>query len=119
MTTGIQAALLRRGLPADRIHVEHFDVPATTVHHDPAAPPHNRNITIVHNGTPSRVVAYPGDTVLDSGLRAGLDLPYACRAGVCGTCRAVTAAEPQPILACQTHPAPGATIDFDAAGPVA
>ena len=29
-----------------------------------------------------------GDKVLDTALAAGLDLPYACRGGVCCTCRA-------------------------------
>jgi ring-1,2-phenylacetyl-CoA epoxidase subunit PaaE len=28
-------------------------------------------------------------TVLDAGLRAGLDLPYSCKGGVCSTCRVV------------------------------
>ncbi len=31
----------------------------------------------------------PGETVLHAGLRAGLDLPYECASGGCGSCRAV------------------------------
>lgn len=33
--------------------------------------------------------AAPGQTLLDAGLAAGLCLPYQCRTGDCGTCRAV------------------------------
>lgn len=31
----------------------------------------------------------PGETVLEAAQRAGIALPYSCRAGVCGSCRAV------------------------------
>ena len=38
----------------------------------------------------ARVLRLPfeGPAVLDAGLAAGLDLPFACKAGVCCTCRA-------------------------------
>jgi CDP-4-dehydro-6-deoxyglucose reductase, E3 len=31
----------------------------------------------------------PGETVLEAAQRAGIALPYSCRAGVCGSCKAV------------------------------
>ena len=39
----------------------------------------------LHPG-PARVGAKPGETLLEAGLRAGLALPYDCRAGGCGLC---------------------------------
>ncbi|CAK0030776.1 phenylacetyl-CoA 2-monooxygenase electron transfer component [Burkholderia pseudomallei] len=63
---------------------------------------------------------YEGASLLDVGLRAGLALPYACKGGVCCTCRAKVlegevrmeknyTLEPQEIadgfvLTCQCHP---------------
>jgi ring-1,2-phenylacetyl-CoA epoxidase subunit PaaE len=35
----------------------------------------------------SLVVPRRGHSVLDAALAAGIDIPYACRSGVCGTCR--------------------------------
>jgi ring-1,2-phenylacetyl-CoA epoxidase subunit PaaE len=29
-----------------------------------------------------------GEPILDAALRNGIDVPYSCRSGVCGTCRA-------------------------------
>jgi ring-1,2-phenylacetyl-CoA epoxidase subunit PaaE len=45
-------------------------------------------LTVVLDGK-SHEVPMAGDAkVLDSALNAGLDLPYACKGGVCCTCRA-------------------------------
>jgi len=71
-----------------------------------------------------------GPTILEAAIQAGADLPYACRAGVCASCRAklikgkVTMdqnysladeeIEQGFILACQSHPASEKLIiDFD------
>ena len=43
-----------------------------------------RHITL-HPG-PARISARPNETLLEAGLRAGLKLPYDCRAGGCGLC---------------------------------
>jgi ring-1,2-phenylacetyl-CoA epoxidase subunit PaaE len=71
-----------------------------------------------------------GPTILEAAITAGADLPYACRAGVCATCRAKLVEgkvymdqnysladeeiEQGFILACQSHPASEKlVIDFD------
>ncbi len=43
-------------------------------------------------GGDSTVPCRPGETLLHAGLRAGLDLPYECASGGCGSCRAVLVA---------------------------
>jgi ring-1,2-phenylacetyl-CoA epoxidase subunit PaaE len=73
---------------------------------------------------------YNGEAILDAALKLGADLPFACKGGVCATCRAklVTgevimdnnyALEPEEvkngyILTCQSHPrSEKIIIDFD------
>lgn len=75
-------------------------------------------------------LAFDGDSILDAALKQGADLPFACKGGVCATCRAklvqgeVTmkvnyALEPEEvaqgfILTCQSHPVTdNVVIDFD------
>jgi ring-1,2-phenylacetyl-CoA epoxidase subunit PaaE len=90
MVTEGRQALLDLGAPAERVHVElfHADAPAPR-------PPREggrqdaAEVTVVLNGRSSRL-AVDGDseTVLDAVLRSRPDAPFACRGGVCGTCRA-------------------------------
>ncbi|HKU47605.1 MAG TPA: 2Fe-2S iron-sulfur cluster-binding protein [Burkholderiales bacterium] len=42
---------------------------------------------ITLEGHAQPVPAQPGDTLLDSLLRAGLPFPFACQTGNCGSCR--------------------------------
>lgn len=89
------------------------------------------NVTIRLDGTSFEFdLAYGGDTILDAALKQGADLPFACKGGVCCTCRAkVTegsvdmevnyALEPDDlannfVLTCQAHPrSEKVFIDFD------
>ncbi|WP_207427395.1 2Fe-2S iron-sulfur cluster-binding protein [Pedobacter sp. SYSU D00535] len=41
------------------------------------------------NGTKTEVQVKSGQSLLDAGLAAGLNLPYSCKGGVCGNCAAV------------------------------
>ncbi len=94
MTEAVTASLRSRGMEKEQIKTEHFA----------AAPRGPRRIaTSVENGSASECTAYAildgqrrtfaiekgKETVLDAGLRQGLDLPYSCKGGVCSTCRVV------------------------------
>jgi len=73
---------------------------------------------------------FDGDTILDGALKLGADLPFACKGGVCSTCRAKLiegevememnwALEPEEveqgfILTCQSHPkTEKVVVDYD------
>ena len=85
---------------------------------------------IVSDGVRTEVPVLEGEPILDAALRAGLDLPHSCRAGMCSTCRArITEGsvrmdvnyglepwetEAGYVLTCQAHPAPGRVVaDYD------
>ena len=95
MSEAVEAAALRLGVQADRIHVERFVSqhdgkarrPAPRPGTAPTARPTARAALIV-DGKRRDVPVAEGETILDAALRAGLDLPYACRGGMCSTCRA-------------------------------
>lgn len=130
-----RAALEALGVPAGRVHAELFTpgTPAKSARRPVAVPPDMAGIAvaITHDGQSHNVLLRPGETVLEAGERAGLDLPFSCRGGMCCTCRArITQGEAsmdvnfslEPwevaagfVLACQCRPAGGALgIDFDA-----
>jgi ring-1,2-phenylacetyl-CoA epoxidase subunit PaaE len=88
-----QAALLAAGVPAERIHVERFGVPpeaasmaAAESHTGDAS---QARVTIVRDGLTREVPYVAADrNLLAAAARAGLDVPYSCKSGVCATCRA-------------------------------
>jgi len=135
LVTGAQEVLAELGVPRSRVHVELFyvdDVPPEPVRHEDAAVEgESAEATVVLDGRTS-VLALPKDRpVLDSAQRSRPDLPFACKGGVCGTCRArITAGEVHMrrnfaledsevaagyALTCQSLPVSDElTVDFDA-----
>jgi ring-1,2-phenylacetyl-CoA epoxidase subunit PaaE len=123
------------GVPADRVHQELFyvdDVPPEPVRHeDEVYDGPTSEVTVVLDGR-SSTLTLPRDTpVLDAAQRNRPDLPFACKGGVCGTCRALItsgegrmrrnfALDPSEVakgnvLTCQTLPiSDSLTVDYDA-----
>lgn len=94
MPDDVRSELLAQGLQDGQIHLERFGVPypragAQPVTKKPAAAD-ARDVTVIVDGKRLRLeLAEGGPSVLDAALKAGADLPYACKAGVCCTCRAM------------------------------
>ena len=130
-------ALVALGVPSDRIHVEYFSVDGSPVEAPRGAeaaraasetPVATAHITLY--GAQYDVPVAAGETIIDAGLRAGLEMPYSCRGGMCCTCRAMLvqgevrmdqnySLEPWElkagfVLTCQSHPTtPMVTLDYD------
>ena len=90
MLETLPIALQAMGVPADRIHTERF-TPASAPRPAAIVPPNApafATATIIHEGKTREIPIAAGEAVLDAGMRAGLDLPWSCRGGMCSTCRA-------------------------------
>ena len=93
MITSCAAACEGAGVAHDRVHKELFGVPvkqATASSADePLASDDVAQVSVIADGI-ERVlnVGYRGAPILEVALAAGIDVPYACKAGVCCTCRA-------------------------------
>jgi ring-1,2-phenylacetyl-CoA epoxidase subunit PaaE len=134
MVTDAMAVLAELGVPAEQVHRELFyveDLPPEQEHHEEKPLTGGAEATIVLDGR-STTATIPWDTpVLDAAQRVRPDLPFACKGGVCGTCRARLVAgevrmrrnfalEPAEVaagfvLTCQSLPvSEDLTVDYDA-----
>ncbi len=134
MLEDARSVLAELGVPAARVHFELFyvDAPPPELHRAGATLiGATTEVTIVLDGLTTTAPLPRDKPVLDGAQATRSDLPFACKGGVCGTCRArVTegevdmrrnyALEPAEIeagfvLTCQSYPlADRATVDFDA-----
>jgi ring-1,2-phenylacetyl-CoA epoxidase subunit PaaE len=92
MVTDAQGVLDEAGVPRDRVHQELFyvdDLPPEPVRHDePVLEGVRSEVTVVLDGRTTTVSLTRDTPVLDGAQRSRPDLPFACKGGVCGTCRA-------------------------------
>src|SRR5262249_12150748 len=82
----VQAGLDQRGIDSGWVFIERFALPDDAGAAGAAS--ETESVTIRLEGRKRRLRYEPGDTILDAARRAGLDPPFSCQAGNCGTCMA-------------------------------
>src|SRR5438270_1297565 len=92
MSEDIEATCRHVGIAAERIHVERFvsglggkPRPKAAV---PVSAPPKAIASLIIDGKRREVPVAEGEAILDAATRAGVDLPFACKGGMCSTCRA-------------------------------
>ena len=135
----VRQQLISLHVAEEKLHIELFTSPEQPkVAHDSWVKEHSNDepaisqVTIVIEGEEYEfALPYNGDSILDAAMKQGANLPYACKGGVCCTCRAKVmegkvdmevnyALEKDEvvegyILTCQSHPrSPKVLVDFDA-----
>jgi ring-1,2-phenylacetyl-CoA epoxidase subunit PaaE len=134
MVTDAAGVLSGLGVRSERVHRELFwvgDDPPAQVTHDDGPAIDGASVTVALDGRSSTFTLPAGTPILDGAQRVRPDLPFACKGGVCGTCRArVTrgeavmrrnyALEPREVeagyvLTCQALPrSDEIAVDYDA-----
>jgi ring-1,2-phenylacetyl-CoA epoxidase subunit PaaE len=92
MMHGVSAALQEAGLPKEQIRIELFAASIAKHEHKPrkaeAGERHQTEVTVIMDGSASSyTMDRDKESVLDAGLRAGLEMRWSCKGGVCSTCR--------------------------------
>ena len=135
MMDAAESVLVSQGILRERIHIERFTAgrPSEAMVAQLAAAQEQaagQAISVTLDGR-TRKIEFDGSSILDSARAAGLPAPFACKAGVCATCRAkVTAGKVEMavhygltdeeiadgyVLTCQSVPAGDVVaVDYDA-----
>jgi ring-1,2-phenylacetyl-CoA epoxidase subunit PaaE len=93
MNDEVEAALLAGGVPEGRIHIERFGLApqagGAVVHQAQPGDAEAAKVVIIRDGF-RREIDFRKDqpSILDAASAAGMEVPFSCTSGVCGTCRA-------------------------------
>ncbi len=130
LVEGAERALRGLGVARSRIHQEIFHVDGGMAPVTTASAPAHSTVTARLDGRGGTWPVQAGESLLDTVLRNRPDAPYACKGGVCGTCRAFLVSgevrmdrnyaleseetEAGYVLACQSRPVTERVeLDFD------
>ncbi|MER5990125.1 1,2-phenylacetyl-CoA epoxidase subunit PaaE [Streptomyces viridosporus] len=130
LVEGAERALRGLGVARSRIHQEIFHVDTGTAPAAVTPAPAHSTVTARLDGRGGTWPVQAGESLLETVLRNRPDAPYACKGGVCGTCRAFLVSgevrmdrnfaleaeetEAGYVLACQSHPVTEEVeLDFD------
>jgi ring-1,2-phenylacetyl-CoA epoxidase subunit PaaE len=130
LVTAVHEALVADGVDPGTIHTELFHAESLPTAAAAVTATTGTEATATLGGLRTAFTVEPGEHVLDALLRVRGDAPYACKGGVCGTCRAHLvegevsmdanwALEPDElaagyVLTCQSRPTRGPLVlDYD------
>ncbi len=124
MILGLKDSLIEKGIEENKVHFELFTTPGISKkqqENKEVLPSISSNVSIILDGDTIDIELNSTDeNILDAALKAGADLPFACKGGVCCTCKAKIIegsasmdvnyalekdeVEAGYILTCQSHP---------------
>ncbi|MFY7864741.1 1,2-phenylacetyl-CoA epoxidase subunit PaaE [Roseateles sp.] len=93
MNEAAEATLRASGVDESRIHVERFGTPEMQAgqpapHQSLAGDADSARVTVIRDGISREIEFSKSDaSLLDAAARAGMDVPFSCKSGVCSTCR--------------------------------
>jgi ring-1,2-phenylacetyl-CoA epoxidase subunit PaaE len=137
MIFSVRDYLYAQGMPADHVHFELFTIPGQK-----KSVVETKQVEVADEGPKAKVsvkldgilfdfeLGLESESILDAALKQGADLPFACKGGVCCTCKArllegkvnmdvnwgleQDEIEQGFILTCQSHPVTEkVVVDFD------
>ncbi len=94
MILGVKDALIEEGMKPEQVHFELFTTPGGGTKKETTSSTADEQeiaakVTIIIDGDEMDInLSSKGQTILDAAQNAGADLPFACKGGVCCTCKA-------------------------------
>lgn len=91
MTMAVKNSLEAAGVPSEKIKLELFTTAGAAAAQAPTSPtPHfEATVKVIQDGMEfDFIMPSETTTLLDAAMRAGADLPFSCKGGVCSTCKA-------------------------------
>ena len=125
MILGVKDSMIANGINEKKVHFELFTTPGVKKTEEKTHSGNEQeissNVSIILDGDTLDIsLSSTGETILDAAQKAGADLPFACKGGVCCTCKAKILegsakmdvnyalekdeVEAGYILTCQAHP---------------